>query len=214
MARQTTVILIDDLDGTEAGESLDFGLDGVEYEIDLNDEHAGTLRDRLAPFVASARRVGSRRRATSSKTTPTLPSNSRTSSARRAGSAPATVDREQNKAIREWAARHGHPLGARGRIPSAVSEAFHRGDPSALPSTNATTAPATTTPATTTDVPDTTSNGTGPTDADEKRGPDGLTASERETIRTWAAEEGIEVKSRGRLTKDLIANYRAVQARR
>ena len=44
--------------------------------------------------------------------------------------------------------------------------------------------------------------------------PDGLTSEERERIRAWANEEGIEVKARGRLSKDLIGNYRSVQARR
>ncbi|WP_442874010.1 Lsr2 family DNA-binding protein [Actinomycetospora sp. NBC_00405] len=45
-------------------------------------------------------------------------------------------------------------------------------------------------------------------------GPDGLTSEERERIRAWANEEGIEVKARGRLSKDLIGNYRSVHARR
>ncbi|WP_444876332.1 Lsr2 family DNA-binding protein [Actinomycetospora flava] len=45
-------------------------------------------------------------------------------------------------------------------------------------------------------------------------GPDGLTGEERERIRAWAVEEGIEVKTRGRLSKNLIGNYRSVHARR
>ena len=35
-----------------------FGLDGAEYEIDLNAEHAKALRDALARYVGAARRVG------------------------------------------------------------------------------------------------------------------------------------------------------------
>lgn len=49
MAQKTIVQLIDDLDGTSNGdiETVVFGLDGVSYEIDLNDDHAGELRERL-----------------------------------------------------------------------------------------------------------------------------------------------------------------------
>jgi hypothetical protein len=50
-------------------------------------------------------------------------------------------------------------------------------------------------------------------DVNQARGRDGLTAQERETIRAWAANEGIEVKARGILKKDLIANYEAWSAR-
>jgi nucleoid-associated protein Lsr2 len=35
-----------------------FGLDGTEYEIDLNAEHARALRDGLARYVSAARRAG------------------------------------------------------------------------------------------------------------------------------------------------------------
>ena len=61
MATRTVVTLVDDVDGGVAEESLSFGLDGVEYEIDLSTEHAEALRDALAPYVAAARRTGGRR---------------------------------------------------------------------------------------------------------------------------------------------------------
>ncbi len=48
----------------------------------------------------------------------------------------------------------------------------------------------------------------------ERRGRDGLTGPERETIRGWATEQGIDVKPRGQLKKDLIGNYRAWESRR
>src|SRR5690625_8015900 len=52
MAQKVKVLLIDDVDGTDAVETVSFGLDGVQYEIDLNEENAAKLRDDLANWVA------------------------------------------------------------------------------------------------------------------------------------------------------------------
>ena len=60
MASRTTVTLVDDLDGTEAEQSVLFGFEGVDYEIDLSSVHAQALRDALAPYTAAARRTGGR----------------------------------------------------------------------------------------------------------------------------------------------------------
>ena len=54
MARQTTVTLVDDLDGSEAEEQVEFSVDGRTYEIDLSTVNASRLRDALAPFVSAA----------------------------------------------------------------------------------------------------------------------------------------------------------------
>ena len=112
MAQKTVVTLIDDLDGTtsESIQTVEFGLDGVMYEIDLNDDNAGKLRDHLAEFVGSARRTGGRaRRGTT------------TSLSRPTGSG---RSREQTQAIREWAKKNGHDVSDRGRIPANIIEAF------------------------------------------------------------------------------------------
>lgn len=61
MARKTTVVLEDDLDGGPASHGISFALEGVDYEIDLNDSNAAKLRDALAPYVAAGRRTGGRR---------------------------------------------------------------------------------------------------------------------------------------------------------
>jgi len=110
MAQQTIVTLVDDLDGSEADQTVEFGLDGVSYEIDLSEPNAAKLRDVLAGFVSHARRTGGRRRGT----------------ARPAGGARPGVDREQNAAIREWARKRGMKVSDRGRIPAEVLEAYHR----------------------------------------------------------------------------------------
>src|SRR5438045_8616514 len=58
VAQKIQTLFIDDLDGTEAEGTVRFGLDGTEYEIDLNAEHAQGLRDALARYVHAARRAG------------------------------------------------------------------------------------------------------------------------------------------------------------
>jgi len=109
MAQRHIVQLIDDIDSSEAAETIVFGIDGVTYEIDLNAEHAAALRDALALYVAHARRSASR---------------SGERSASRRGASP-RVDREQIAAIREWARANGHTIGSKGRIPSHIVEAYN-----------------------------------------------------------------------------------------
>lgn len=113
MAQKVLVQLIDDLDGTASAdiETVKFGLDGVEYEIDLTAANASRLRDGVADFVASGRKVGGRaKRSGASLGTGRSTTGTRT--------------KEQSTAIREWARNNGHELADRGRIPAGVIEAF------------------------------------------------------------------------------------------
>ena len=57
MAQKVQTLFIDDLDGSAAEGTVRFALDGTEYEIDLNAEHAQQLRDALAAYVRAARRA-------------------------------------------------------------------------------------------------------------------------------------------------------------
>lgn len=111
MAQKVTVSLIDDLDGDRAEETVEFGLDGKTYEIDLSSSNADKLRDALSGYVAAARKAGRRRAGSAPGTAPV----------RRAG-----VDREQNQAIREWARKRGMKVSDRGRIPAEVLDAYHQ----------------------------------------------------------------------------------------
>ena len=111
VAQIREVRLIDDLDGEAADETVEFGLDGKTFEIDLSKGNAGRLRDALAEFVAAARKSGGGRRRSGAASAPP----------RRA-----TVDREQNQAIREWARKRGMKVSDRGRIPAEVLEAYHQ----------------------------------------------------------------------------------------
>lgn len=108
MAKQTTVTLIDDLDGGAADEQIEFSVDGKSYEIDLSAKNSKRLRSLLEPYISAGRRVTAARRA--------------------AAAAPATrtvSDRRQNQAVREWAVGQGLKISERGRIPSNVLEAYH-----------------------------------------------------------------------------------------
>jgi hypothetical protein len=111
MAQKHIVQLIDDLDGSQAAETVSFGIDGASYEIDLSAKNAAKLRDVLAVYVGSARRAswGGRPPA---------------AGGRRSGRA-GRSDREQTQAIREWARKNGHKIGEKGRIPATVLEAYH-----------------------------------------------------------------------------------------
>jgi hypothetical protein len=103
VAQKVKIILIDDVDGGEADETVRFGLDGVQYEIDLSEAHAKELRSALGTYISSARRSSS-------------------SKQQRASAAPA---RNQEAAqIREWAKENGYNVSARGRVNSEIVEAY------------------------------------------------------------------------------------------
>jgi hypothetical protein len=105
MAQKVQVLLVDDLDGGEAGETVSFSLDGVGYEIDLNAKNAARLREEKAPWVGHARRVGGRRS---------------TGGRGRSGGSSGT----DTAAVREWAREHGYKVSERGRISAEVMEAY------------------------------------------------------------------------------------------
>lgn len=105
MATRTVIEMIDDLDGSEATETVRFGLDGTEYEIDLAGENAEALRGALARFVEAGRRDSASGRR-------------RTSAPKPAGSG---VD---TKAVRLWAAENGIQVNTRGRIADDVVQRF------------------------------------------------------------------------------------------
>jgi hypothetical protein len=105
MAREVRVHLLDDIDGSQADETLKFGLDGTLYEIDLNAGHADKLRASLASYITHARRIG---RGTVSAT------------GRTRSHTPTSGGREQNQAIRDWAKAKGLVVSDRGRIPASI----------------------------------------------------------------------------------------------
>lgn len=123
MAQKVQVLVTCDLhvDDTEGVETIVFGFDGSDYELDLCAEHSEQVHYQLEELISHARRAGGnrgRRRSTAGR--------SRADRAAKPGSdeRPGT-DRDRVKVIREWARSHGHPdLSSRGRIPRAVLEEY------------------------------------------------------------------------------------------
>src|SRR3954466_16203714 len=111
MAKQVITVLTDDLDGGDADRTIEFGLDGVNYTIDLSEKNAGKLSKALDPYLTVASRVGR------------TAANGRIASRVPAG--PSRANRDQNQAIREWATKNGYEVSERGRIPASIVEAFH-----------------------------------------------------------------------------------------
>jgi hypothetical protein len=101
MSSKVIVLLEDDLDGTKAVETVEFGIDGSTYTIDLNNQNAAKLRGALDGYISKARKV-SGKRSTSRKLSSEIDS----------------------KAVRAWAEANGIELSKRGRIPQDVVSQF------------------------------------------------------------------------------------------
>jgi hypothetical protein len=107
VASRVVTILSDDLDGSEANETITFSIEGTFYEIDLSSAHAGELRKALEPYTSAGRRTGGRR------------------DGRRRG-AGTTTDKDQIKAIRDWGKKQGLKVSDRGRVSADVQEAYEK----------------------------------------------------------------------------------------
>ena len=106
MAKKTVVLLEDDIDGSEASETISFALDGSEYEIDLNEAHASELREALGRFANAGRKVAGGRGRPAVRTKSSSHGN------------------PDAKAVRMWAAENGIPVNTRGRIQAEVVEKY------------------------------------------------------------------------------------------
>jgi len=103
VAQKITVALEDDLDGGPADETMRFGFEGADYEIDLSSKNARAFRKQLTPFIEHARKAGR-------------------GLVRRA--ARTTASRQRSGDIRAWAKDHGIAVSDRGRIPASVVEQY------------------------------------------------------------------------------------------
>jgi len=105
MAQRVQILLEDDLDGSEATETVNFALDGKAYEIDLSAANSAQLRDDLAKWIGHARPVRGRQRVAPSR--------------------PAAGRTDLNK-VREWGRKNGFKVSDRGRVSAEVQEAYAR----------------------------------------------------------------------------------------
>lgn len=110
MAQKVQVILVDDLDGGDAEETVSFALDGVSYEIDLSEGNAESLRESLTEWIGHARRVGGR-------------ASSRSRGRSRSGSS-ASSSKTDLSAVRAWARESGYQVSDRGRVSSEILAAY------------------------------------------------------------------------------------------
>src|SRR6478672_2371339 len=107
MATKILTVLQDDVDGSEASETVSFALDGASYEIDLSAKNASALRDSLTPWIAPARRLSGR--------------------GRTAGSGKANAfDQVDNRSVRAWANANKIEISSRGRISADVIEQYRK----------------------------------------------------------------------------------------
>ncbi|MFB0628812.1 Lsr2 family protein [Streptomyces sp. AB3(2024)] len=110
MAQKVQVLLVDDLDGGEADETVTFALDGKTYEIDLTTANAEKLRGLLDPYTKGGRRTGGRVSAGRAK----------------GGRAAASAGNPDTAEIRAWAKVNGYNVNDRGRVPADIREAYEK----------------------------------------------------------------------------------------
>lgn len=126
MAKETIVRLTDDIDGSEAAESVIFGFRGVEYEIDLSEKNLRGMEKAFAKWIDHGRVVvvdgsdGDAAVAVEAAPEPAPAPARRATRARRTTKAQA----KDPAAIREWAKANGFNVSSRGRISSEVQQAF------------------------------------------------------------------------------------------
>ena len=109
MAQKIIHEFVDDIDGSEAERTFPFAVDGTHYEIDLSTQNIKEFHEAIAGFVESARKVKAS-------------GNSR--QARKPSTSDSGRSREQTQAVRQWARQQGHHVNDRGRIPTAIQQAF------------------------------------------------------------------------------------------
>jgi hypothetical protein len=108
VAQKVQVLLVDDIDGGEADETVTFALDGKTYEIDLTTANADALRGLLDPYTKGGRRTGGR-----------------AAGGRGKGRVVAGGNKDTAE-IRKWAKENGYSVNDRGRVPAEIREAYEK----------------------------------------------------------------------------------------
>lgn len=111
MAKKIIEKFFDDIDGSEMPEpnTVRFGIDGTEFEIDLTGKNEDALRKVLAPYITAGRPVRAER------------PQGRRGGARGVSRA---MTREKSGEIRRWAKSNGLQVSERGRIGENVIRQF------------------------------------------------------------------------------------------
>src|SRR6266487_1267106 len=101
MARSVSVIVTDDLDGSEDAETVSFSFGAVAYEVDLASRNRVKLEKALAPFIEAGSRAPA-------------------SSGHRRGSGRRDSPSVDRAAVRRWAKAAGLKVSERGRISADI----------------------------------------------------------------------------------------------
>ncbi|RJT76938.1 Lsr2 family protein [Arthrobacter cheniae] len=109
MAQRVQVDLVDDLNGEVAQETVRFGVDGTNYEIDLTKENAEKLRSTLSEYVEKGRRARGDRKSHGGQQSASMNRSKR----------------EDTQKIRQWAQDNGHNPSSRGRITQSIVDAYN-----------------------------------------------------------------------------------------
>ncbi|WDF35096.1 Lsr2 family protein (plasmid) [Arthrobacter agilis] len=117
MAQRVQVDLVDDLNGEEAQETVRFGVDGIDYEIDLTTENAEKLRSTLSEYVNKGRKATTGRRGQGGQSGQGGQTSRSASTSR--------SKREETQRIRQWAQDNGHNPSSRGRITQSIVDAYN-----------------------------------------------------------------------------------------
>jgi Lsr2 len=110
MAQRVVIEKLDDTSGKPADETVRFGIDGRELEIDLTAKNAAALRKVFDVYITHGRRVGGRR--------------ARTSGSPALSSPPRSGGKVDTKDVRQWATKNGYTVSDRGRLPANVLDAY------------------------------------------------------------------------------------------
>ncbi|MFB7719935.1 MULTISPECIES: Lsr2 family protein [unclassified Nocardia] len=112
MARKVIVEMVDDFDGDSiAEETVLFAVEGVDFEIDLSAANAAKLREVFEQWTPYARKLGRGRAKSTAAAAP---------------KARPAIDREQSRAIRDWARQNGFEVSTRGRVSTEILDAYNK----------------------------------------------------------------------------------------
>jgi len=107
MVKSLVEVLVDDIDGTEAVESVLLGWNGQWRRIELSEKNLAALSKAVDRFWEAGRPVAER------------------AGGGRRARARADADGRDPKAIRAWAAANGIAVPSRGRIPAEIERQYN-----------------------------------------------------------------------------------------
>jgi hypothetical protein len=110
---RTIVELVDDIDGSQGDETIEFSWDGKDLVIDLSTANARTFRQVVEPFVGAARPKPKPKKQKAKEVTPQMITKG----------AEAEAKALRNR-IRQWGRDNGYEVSNVSKIPQPVLDAY------------------------------------------------------------------------------------------